>query len=34
MIQAGYTEEQIKDTWEPGLTAFKQTRKKYLIYQD
>ena len=34
MIQAGYTEQQIKDTWEPGLTAFKQTRKKYLIYQD
>lgn len=34
MIQAGYTEEQIKETWEPGLSAFKQTRKKYLIYQD
>ncbi|MFN9681326.1 MAG: exo-beta-N-acetylmuramidase NamZ domain-containing protein, partial [Bacteroidota bacterium] len=34
MIQAGYTEQQIKDTWVPGLNAYKQTRKKYLIYED
>lgn len=34
MIQADYTEQQIKDTWVPGLNAYKQTRKKYLIYED
>lgn len=34
MIQAGYSEQQIRDTWVPGLTSYKETRKKYLIYED
>ena len=34
MIQSGYTEQQIKDTWQPGLNEFKKVRKKYLIYED
>ncbi|WP_100616263.1 exo-beta-N-acetylmuramidase NamZ family protein [Confluentibacter citreus] len=31
-IEAGLTEEQIKATWQQGLETFKNTRKKYLIY--
>jgi len=27
-------EEEIRKSWEPGLIKFKETRKKYLIYQD
>jgi uncharacterized protein YbbC (DUF1343 family) len=34
MIQAGYTEKQIKETWQPGLIAFKKVREKYLLYED
>jgi uncharacterized protein YbbC (DUF1343 family) len=28
------SEEEIKKSWEPGIKAFKQIRKKYLIYPD
>lgn len=31
-IIAGKTEEEIRKSWEPGLSAFKEKRKKYLIY--
>jgi uncharacterized protein YbbC (DUF1343 family) len=31
-IIAGKTEKEIQDSWEPGLTRYKETRKKYLIY--
>ncbi|MGC4034513.1 MAG: DUF1343 domain-containing protein [Chitinophagaceae bacterium] len=30
----GKTEEEIKKSWEPALTQFKATRKKYLLYDD
>lgn len=33
-IKAGKSSEEIRKTWEPGLTAFKQVRKKYLLYED
>jgi uncharacterized protein YbbC (DUF1343 family) len=33
-IKAGTTEETIRKSWEPGLTAFKKIRKKYLLYKD
>ncbi|GAB2983110.1 DUF1343 domain-containing protein [Mucilaginibacter puniceus] len=32
-IEAGKTEQQIRNSWEPALTQFKQTRRKYLLYQ-
>ncbi|PWG79511.1 exo-beta-N-acetylmuramidase NamZ family protein [Pararcticibacter amylolyticus] len=32
-IKEGISEEQIRKSWEPGLSAYKQMRKKYLIYQ-
>jgi uncharacterized protein YbbC (DUF1343 family) len=32
-IRKGFTEEQIRATWEPGLTKYKKMRKKYLIYE-
>ena len=32
-IEAGKTEQQIRKSWEPALTQFKQTRRKYLLYQ-
>jgi uncharacterized protein YbbC (DUF1343 family) len=32
-IEAGKTEQQIRKSWEPALTRFKQTRLKYLLYQ-
>lgn len=31
-IEAGKSEEEIRKSWEPGLTHFKQIRKKYLLY--
>ncbi|WP_207433611.1 exo-beta-N-acetylmuramidase NamZ family protein [Sabulibacter ruber] len=31
-IEEGWSEEQIRKTWEPGLKAFKEMRKKYLLY--
>ncbi|MCD8741622.1 DUF1343 domain-containing protein [Mucilaginibacter roseus] len=31
-IAAGKTESQIRATWEPGLSKFKQMRSKYLLY--
>lgn len=33
-VKAGKTEKQIRAGWEPGLTAFKKIRKKYLLYAD
>lgn len=33
-IEAGKTEEEIKATWQEDLAAFKQIRKKYLLYTD
>lgn len=33
-ILAGMTEEQIKKSWEEDLKAYKQMRKKYLLYPD
>jgi uncharacterized protein YbbC (DUF1343 family) len=32
-IKAGKTEQQIRDSWQPGLNAFKAIRKKYLLYE-
>jgi len=31
-VIAGLNEKQIRQTWEPGLSRFKQLRKKYLLY--
>ncbi len=31
-IEAGLSESEIKGTWKEGITAFKKTRSKYLIY--
>ncbi len=31
-IEAGMTETDIRNSWEPALSRFKQTRKKYLLY--
>lgn len=31
-IIAGVSEEEIRKTWEPGLSQFKEMRKKYLLY--
>lgn len=33
-VKAGKTEAEIKKSWQPGLTAFKAIRKKYLLYKD
>ena len=33
-IKEGKSEEDIRKSWEPALSEFKKTRKKYLIYQD
>lgn len=33
-IKEGLSEEQIRKTWEPGIKAFKEKRKKYLLYPD
>jgi len=32
-IIAGKTEKEIRDSWEPGLSQFKNIRKKYLLYK-
>jgi uncharacterized protein YbbC (DUF1343 family) len=31
-IIAGTSEEEIRKSWEPGLSQYKETRKKYLLY--
>jgi uncharacterized protein YbbC (DUF1343 family) len=31
-IEDGLTEDEIRKSWEPGLSAYKDMRKKYLIY--
>ncbi|MFD2600559.1 exo-beta-N-acetylmuramidase NamZ family protein [Flavobacterium suzhouense] len=33
-IESGMSEDDIRKTWETGLSSFKQTRKKYLIYTE
>jgi uncharacterized protein YbbC (DUF1343 family) len=33
-IREGKTEAQIRQSWEPKLSDFKKTRKKYLLYKD
>lgn len=33
-IEAGLTEKEIINSWQPGLEAFKQIRSKYLLYKD
>jgi len=33
-IKDGKSEEEIRQSWEPGLTTFKAIRKKYLFYDD
>ena len=33
-IKNGVPEQDIRKSWEPGLTAFKKMRKKYLLYED
>jgi len=33
-IEDGWTEEQIRQGWKPGLEQFKKIRKKYLLYDD
>ncbi len=33
-VIAGKSEEEIRTSWQPGLQQFKQTRKKYLLYED
>lgn len=32
-IEEGKTEEEIRESWEPGLSRFKMIRKKYLLYK-
>lgn len=31
-IMEGKSEKEIRASWEPGLSAYKITRKKYLLY--
>ncbi|HVX49444.1 MAG TPA: hypothetical protein VHB48_04775, partial [Chitinophagaceae bacterium] len=33
-IKQGKTEEEIRNSWQPKLKAFKKIRKKYLLYPD
>jgi len=33
-IKDGKTEDEIRKSWEPGLSGFKKIRKKYLLYDD
>ena len=33
-IKNGLTAEQIRNSWQPGIKAFKEIRKKYLLYDD
>lgn len=32
-VEAGKSEAEIRKSWEPGLSKYKQMRKKYLLYQ-
>jgi uncharacterized protein YbbC (DUF1343 family) len=34
LIEAGWTEQEIKETWQEDLDAFKQKRTNYLIYSE
>ncbi len=33
-VKSGKSEEEIRASWEPKLSEFKQIRKKYLLYED
>jgi len=33
-IKKGLAEKEIRESWQPGLTAFKAIRRKYLLYPD
>lgn len=33
-LKKGVSEEEIRKSWEPGLSAFKKIRKKHLLYED
>lgn len=33
-IIAGWSEMEIRNSWQPGLSAFRKTRTKYLLYDD
>ncbi|HSB93370.1 MAG TPA: hypothetical protein VLC28_09645, partial [Flavitalea sp.] len=33
-VMEGKSEEEIRSSWQPQLKAFKQIRKKYLLYKD
>ena len=33
-IIAGLSEDEIRNSWQPALTKFKDIRKKYLLYKD
>lgn len=33
-IESGMTEKEIRESWKPGLDAYKSMRKKYLLYQE
>jgi len=33
-IKEGIPESDIRKSWEPEIEAFKQIRKKYLLYKD
>ena len=33
-IKAGMSEEEIRASWEPALSQYKEIRKKYLLYPD
>ena len=33
-IRDGKSEKEIRESWEPKLSEFKQIRKKYLLYDD
>jgi uncharacterized protein YbbC (DUF1343 family) len=33
-IKSGLSEAEIRNSWQPELNKFKETRKKYLLYDD
>ncbi|MBK7740311.1 MAG: DUF1343 domain-containing protein [Saprospiraceae bacterium] len=33
-VVSGLSEDQIRESWQPGLSTFKEMRKKYLLYPD
>jgi hypothetical protein len=33
-LKSGQSSAAIRASWQPGLTAFKLMRKKYLLYKD